>query len=200
MAGTPAARRDRREALEERRARRAAVTDAGVVMEAAALLLATRSRSVAETRRRLLSLGYPATLVEEVLARLEQMGYLDDAAFAAAWVASRDRSRPRGASALSQELRRKGIDDATVRATLADRDAARDEDGTGGTDPDEGEPGSADLVAARRLLDRKAATLAREADPRRRRQKAYALLARHGFDPDTCRSALSSPADPAEDG
>ena len=31
--------------------------------------------------------------------------------------------------------------------------------------------------------------LARVTDPRQRRQRAYALLARNGFDPETCREA-----------
>jgi regulatory protein len=194
MAGTPATRRDRRAALEERRARRSAVTDAGVVMEAAALLLATRSRSVGETRRRLLDLGYPAPLVDEVIGRLELLGYLDDRAFAAAWVASRDRSRPRGASALTLELRRKGIDDAIIRATLADREGTPDERASGTDDRRAEVSGPADMAAARRLLSRKAAALAREPDVRRRSQKAYALLARNGFDPDTCREAVAEMA------
>jgi hypothetical protein len=30
------------------------------------------------------------------------------------------------------------------------------------------------------------------ADPRQRRQRAYALLARNGFDPETCREAAAA--------
>ncbi|MET1231345.1 MAG: hypothetical protein ABWY52_00680, partial [Candidatus Limnocylindrales bacterium] len=65
-----------------------------------------------------------------------------------------------------------------------------------------GTPGDhADEIAARRLLARRAAALAREPDPRRRRQKAYALLARNGFSPDVCaRVAADSGADPVVDG
>jgi hypothetical protein len=48
-----------------------------------------------------------------------------------------------------------------------------------------------DLEAARRLLARNERSLARVADPRQRRQRAYALLARNGFDPETCREASS---------
>lgn len=163
-------------------------------MEAAAQLLATRSRSVAETRSRLRHLGYPEPLIEEVLTRLLAMGYLDDVAFGRAWVESRDRSRPRGESALRQELRRKGLDDAVVREVLADRAAGIRDVRLGEAEPrttaatvDE-DPGSADRAAAERLLARKASSLAREPDPRRRRQKAYALLARNGFDPGICQA------------
>ena len=35
---------------------------------------------------------------------------------------------------------------------------------------------------------RNARSLARVADPRQRRQRAYALLARNGFDPEVCRT------------
>jgi len=68
----------------ERRERRGEVTDPGVVMEAAAAFLAVRPRSVAETRRRLRHLGYRHELVDSVVERLVEMGYLDDAEFARA--------------------------------------------------------------------------------------------------------------------
>ena len=50
----------------------------------------------------------------------------------------------------------------------------------------DGEPRSPDDAAAERLLRRKMPALLREPDPRRRRQRAYGLLARHGFSPDVC--------------
>jgi hypothetical protein len=55
--------------------------------------------------------------------------------------------------------------------------------------PDAESPG-ADDAAAERLLRRKLPAILREVDPRRRRQRAYALLARGGFSPDLC-SAVS---------
>lgn len=172
----------RREAAEARRARRADVTDPDVVMAAAAAFLAVRSRSVEETRRRLNQLGYPPALCDQVVERLVVLGYLDDAAFAQAWIESRDRARPRGAVALRRELQRKGVPDDTIAAALGERDRR-----TAGTGQEEGEPlPNADREAAQRLLARRDASLRREPDPRRRRQKAYALLARNGFAPDVC--------------
>ena len=44
---------------------------------------------------------------------------------------------------------------------------------------------------ARRLLERNERSLARVADPRQRRARAYALLARNGFDPDVCREVAA---------
>ena len=50
----------------------------------------------------------------------------------------------------------------------------------------------ADRVAAERLIAKHARALARVADPRQRRQRAYALLARNGFDPETCREVAAA--------
>ena len=173
MSPRPRTARERRAAAEARRERRAAVTDADVVMEAAAAFLAVRSRSVEETRRRLTHLGYPPGLVDEVVARLVELAYLDDVAFARAWVESRDRARPRGEAALRRELNQKGIDDETIRVVLTERAEAA----TARHDQDE-RVLDADRMAARSLLDRRLSSLLREVDPRRRCQKAYALLAR----------------------
>lgn len=188
----------------ERRLTRAKVDDPAAVLAAAARFLEVRARSVDEVRRRLGEAGYRSDLVAAAIARLIELGMLDDEAFARAWVESRDRARPRGARALSAELRRKGIDQAAINAVLAERDGQGD-DADGAAEevarrasPDapvfghhRPRPGSqleagerADTAAARRLLTRHAAALARVTDPRKRRQRAYGLLARNGFAPD----------------
>ena len=51
---------------------------------------------------------------------------------------------------------------------------------------------SPDDAAAERLLRKKLPAILREPDPRRRRQRAYALLARSGFSPDVCASVSRS--------
>lgn len=166
----------RRESPAAARERRAAVDDPELVLAAALRFLEVRSRSIAEVRRRLTGAGYQAELVEGAITRLVELGMLDDAAFGAAWLESRDRARPRGERALRQELRIKGIDGVLVDELLGDRAASGD--------------GDADRVAAERVLARHAAALARVADPRVRRQRAYALLARNGFDPETCSASV----------
>jgi len=148
-------------------------------MDAAAVFLGVRPRSVAETRRRLRYLGYPDALVETVVERLIEMDYLNDSAFARAWVESRDRARPRGEIALRRELGLKGVPRSLVDEVLA----GRLEVATSG-DPDR--------TAAITLLERRRAALEREADPIRRRQKVYAMLARNGFDPETCREVSAA--------
>ena len=193
MTGT----RARRESFAERRERRAAIDDPAVVLEAAARFLEVRSRSVSEVRRRLGGAGYRADLVDGAIARMTELGMLDDEAFARTWVESRDRARPRGERAIREELRTKGIDREIIGLVLEERrDRALTLTDAGDEDA---EPVSADRAAAERLLAKNARALARVADPRQRRQRAYALLARHGFDPETCREVAATLADAPED-
>lgn len=204
----PGGAKRRKESFAQRRERRAAIDDPAVVLEAAARFLEVRSRSVAEVRRRLTSNGYRADLVDGAITRMTELGMLDDAAFAQAWVESRDRSRPRGERAIRVELNQKGLDKGVIDEVLSARRAG----GLGFADPDRvidpDEPVvSADRAAADRLIAKHARSLARVADPRQRRARAYSLLARNGFDPETCRevaaSAAAEPdaqADPLDEG
>ena len=185
----------RRESFAERRERCAAVDDPAVVLEAAARFLEVRSRSVAEVRRRLTTTGYRPELIDGAITRLTELGMLDDAAFAQAWVESRDRSRPRGERAIRAELGQKGVDRAVIESVLVMRragglgEAAADD----AVDPDVA-PVSADRAAAERLIGKHLRSLARVADPRQRRARAYSLLARNGFDPETCREVAAQAA------
>jgi regulatory protein len=180
---------ERKAAADARRERRAAVTDVAIVMEAAAAHLAVRPRTVGETRRRLRQLGYQGGLREQAIDRLIELGYLDDAAYARAWIESRDRAHPRGEVALRRELRTRGVAEDVISAALSERSAAAAGPVDGHHDPvgADGASGRGDELAARRLLERRRASLEREPDPRRRRNKAYAMLARNGFDPDVCQ-------------
>ena len=198
MAEPPARRR--KPTFAERRERHAAVEDVAQVLDAAARFLEARPRSVAEVQRRLAGAGYRHSLVDEVIERLVALGYLDDEAFARAWVESRDRARPRGEYALRRELQLKGIAPDVIAAVLTERAGPTT---AGGLDPDDQTTAGADDAAAARLLERRSSSLLREVDPRRRRAKAYALLARNGFAPDVCGAVVAAwlagdEADPAE--
>jgi regulatory protein len=115
---------------------------------------------------------------------------LDDATFARTWVESRDRARPRSEAALRRELALKGIDRELAAEVLAERRAGPSHPARpGGGDATDEEGEGPDMAAAERLLRKRAAALGRVADPRERRQRAYALLARNGFDPEVCREA-----------
>lgn len=187
----------RRETAAEGRARRGAVEDPATVLDAAARFLEVRPRSIDEVRRRLRDAGYREELVQGAIDRLVDLGILDDEAFARSWVESRDRARPRGARALRDELRRKGVPRADVEAALAARETAAQGGDAG--DPahaaDEDRRASSrtsDEEAAQRLLARRGASILREPDPRKRRAKAYALLARNGFDPEVCATVAAA--------
>jgi len=191
----PAARR-RRESPAEGEARRAAVDDLEVVLAAGLRFLEARSRSVQEVRRRLSDAGYGPELVGGAIDRLAAIGLLDDELFARAWIESRDRARPRGELVLRRELSQRGVSRADIATALAERREAAAERIRAAIDsPDEAErPGSADEAAARRLIERRRHDLERIDDPRKRRERAYALLARNGFDPEVCRTVAGSVA------
>lgn len=89
------------------------------VFQRAAKLLAAKQRSVEELRERLLE-GRGATKanVEEVIARLREYGYLDDAKFAQSYASLRLRERPIGRRRLQRDLWLKKIDKTTAEAAL----------------------------------------------------------------------------------
>ena len=76
--------------------------------------LSYRSRTRSETELFLEQAGYGPDAVASAVRRLLEARYLDDEAFAEAWVDSRERSNPRSVDALRRELIRKGIDETTA--------------------------------------------------------------------------------------
>jgi len=129
-------------------------------VEQALNLLSYRPRSVDEVRRRLAEKGCQEQMVEAALDRLTRVGLLDDKAFARYWLDNRSQFNPRGARALRQELRQKGVDEATIREVLADYD-------------EDAVAARAAEAAARRLSG---------LDPRTFRRKLSGYLLRRGFD------------------
>ncbi len=85
-------------------------------------LLSYRPRASAEVRRNLEKHAMPAEVIEDVLARLQRAGLLDDSRFAQAWVENRSEFRPRGRRALAVEMRQRGLDDESIQQALAEVD------------------------------------------------------------------------------
>ena len=81
--------------------------------------MAAKQRSVAELRERLLA-GRGATpqIVETVIERLREYGYLDDERFAQSYASLRVQQRPIGRLKLQRDLALKQIDKATAEAAL----------------------------------------------------------------------------------
>ncbi|WP_405011367.1 regulatory protein RecX [Kitasatospora sp. NBC_01539] len=104
----------------------------------------------------------PDDVADEVLSRYEEVGLIDDAAFAAAWVDSRHGNRGLSRRALAQELRRRGVSGDHAEQALARVDAE-----------DEAE-------AARALVERKLPGT-RGLETQTRTRRLVAMLARRGY-------------------
>ena len=121
----------------------------------------TRAQLAVALRKR----GIPDGVADEVLARFEDVGLIDDAAFARSWVESRHYSRGLAGRALSAELKQRGVAPDEIRAALDEQ-----------LSPD------AEATAARRLVERRIpGTRGLPADQRTRRLAG--MLARKGYPP-----------------
>jgi len=81
---------------------------------AALRLLEVRPRSEQELRTRLKQKQFLPEQIDNTIKRLRDLELIDDAQFAQLWVNNRQNLNPRGAQALRQELRAKGIDRQVV--------------------------------------------------------------------------------------
>jgi regulatory protein len=96
-------------------------------IESALRLLSYRPRSERELRERLARKGFDWRVVRATLARLRELGYLDDAAFARFWTETRQAYRPRSRRLAESELRRRGIgreEAEAATAEISDEEAA----------------------------------------------------------------------------
>jgi regulatory protein len=91
-------------------------------MLAAMRLIDVRPRSSAELRLRLRRKEFAPEVIERALARLGEIGLVDDAAFSRYWIESRQTFRPRGQLALRDELRRKGVGRDVIESALEQAD------------------------------------------------------------------------------
>jgi regulatory protein len=121
----------------------------------------TRSQLAVALRKK----GIPDEAADAVLARFEDVGLIDDAAFARSWVESRHYSRGLAGRALTAELKQRGVAADEIKAALDEQ-----------LSPD------AEAAAARRLVERRIpGTRGLPADLRTRRLAG--MLARKGYSP-----------------
>jgi regulatory protein len=126
-------------------------------------LLALAPRTRAQLADALRKRDIPDEAAAEVLSRFEDVGLIDDAAFARTWVESRHHGRGLAGRALSAELKQRGVATDDIKAAI---DAQLSPD--------------AEAAAARLLVDRKvAATRGQPAQQRTRRLAG--MLARKGY-------------------
>ncbi|GID25879.1 regulatory protein [Paractinoplanes brasiliensis] len=123
--------------------------------------LATRPRTRAELAKVLAREEISEEVIAEVLDRYDEVGIIDDAAFARAWVSSRHHGRGLARRALANELRQRGVDAEVASEALETVD---DED---------------EAATARALVDRKLRTATGPPDAVFRR--LVGMLARKGY-------------------
>jgi regulatory protein len=129
--------------------------------------LTGRARSRSELREKLAKKNVPHELAERLLDRFEEVGLVDDEAFARSWVQARQSGKGLARRALAQELRRKGVDDEVAHVALDEVDAEDEEE------------------AARALVRRRLRTVARlDRDTAARRLSG--MLARKGYPSGVC--------------
>ncbi|MGY1858112.1 regulatory protein RecX [Modestobacter sp. SYSU DS0290] len=104
----------------------------------------------------------PDEVAAAVLDRFTEVGLIDDAAFAAAWVSSRQSGRGLARRALAAELRAKGVDGEVAAAAVAEVDPQDEWD------------------AARRLVERKLPSM-RRLDRVTAERRLVGMLARKGY-------------------
>lgn len=97
--------------------------------ERAINLLSYKPRSLAEMRARLMEKDWAEeAVVDQVLARLEELGYLNDEEFAANFANSRLTAKPIGRSRLRRDLRRKKLPSETIENALDEAYEQRNEE------------------------------------------------------------------------
>ncbi|MGW1281280.1 recombination regulator RecX [Streptomyces tsukubensis] len=104
----------------------------------------------------------PPEVADDVLSRFEDVGLIDDAAFADAWVESRHHGRGLARRALARELRTKGVDAALIDEAVGRLDSDSEEE------------------TARALVVRKLRAT-RGLDRDRRIRRLAGMLARKGY-------------------
>jgi regulatory protein len=116
-------------------------------------------RQLSDTLRRR---GIPDEAAEAVLARFTEVGLIDDAMFASAWVESRHAGRGLGRRALEAELRQRGVDRRDIQAAVENLSP------------------ESELATARALVQRRLAATAGQPGEVRFRRLA-GMLARKGY-------------------
>jgi regulatory protein len=127
-------------------------------------VLGYRARSARELRERLLRAGYLGKTVDEVISRLEELGYLNDEEFARELAQSE--ARKYGPRRIYGDLRRAGIEEEAAREVVEEEFAGRSEH-----------------ESAREAAQRRYNT-AEESDAQARR--VYGFLVRRGYSASIC--------------
>lgn len=133
--------------------------------------LAAAPKSERQIRQRLERSRFATDVIDETIAWLRRLGYLDDARLAGEFVRARKSYRVRGRGGVAWELRQSGIAEPVVQGALADYS------------PDE------EQALAAEIAQKRAAAAPHEA-PERLYRRIGGLLQRRGFSAGAIRQAL----------
>ncbi|GAA0800572.1 hypothetical protein Sya03_09460 [Spirilliplanes yamanashiensis] len=132
--------------------------------------LAVRPRTRAELAKALTKREIAPEVIAEVLDRYDEVGLIDDAAFARAWVTSRHHGKGLARRALANELRQRGVDAEIASEALETVDD------------------DAEATAARALVDRKLRSA--RGTPEQVFRRLVGMLARKGYPAGVAISAV----------
>lgn len=146
------------------------------LLESSFRFLSFRPRSEKEVRDFLLKKLLRRNVVDEgvvdrVLSRLRELGYIDDEKFSSWWIEQRHSHKPKGARLIAQELKAKGI---KSQYSYGGRNV---------TDTDD------EAVLARRAVIKKL-PLWQKLPKLAQKKKIYGFLARRGFDGGVIRRVI----------
>lgn len=131
--------------------------------------------------------GIQSSLIERMITRLRELGYVDDAKFVSWWVDQRGSHKPKGARLIAQELKAKGVSDDLVKSIVVKR---RDQFSC-----DRNEIGTDDeLALAKRALEKKIPQW-RRLSKLEQKKKIYGFLGRRGFDGETIHRVIDGVLD-----
>lgn len=139
-------------------------------------LLTNAPKSRAELEKALARKGCPDDVAREVLDRMEQVGLVDDEAYAQMFVRSKQAGRGLARRALAHELRKKGVDDEVAEGVLAE------------VDPHE------ERETARALVDKRLRSM-RGLDRTVQTRRLAGMLARKGYGSEVAMSVVREALD-----
>lgn len=142
-------------------------------VEIALRFLAPRRRFEREVRAHLRQKGIAKNEIEAAIERVRELGVLNDAETARAWVRDRLRFGPKGRSLLQVHLLRQGVAPETADEAL--REVLQE---------------SPEIETAVAILRKMTARRTREPEPDVLRRRMWSALGRRGFDPQTAREAI----------
>jgi regulatory protein len=131
--------------------------------DSAIRMLSIRAHSEGDLIKKLRAKGFAKSAIDDVLKDCHRLELIDDAKFAEMYV-SELRSGGAGMRLIKMKLRSKGISEELSKVELEEKSSVDDE-----------------IKAAKIALSKKEKALARESDPRKKREKLYRYLASKGF-------------------